>query len=180
SEGYRIEYGGEQEDSGESQQQMAEAMPGPLMCLCLILIAQFNSIRRFLIIILTIPPMLIGVVPGLLVTGSSFGFMTLLGLLALMGIIVNNAILIVDEVNLQLSGGKKLLNAVVDAARSRLRPILMTTSTTIIGLLPLALGGGGMWSSMSYAMIFGLLFATFLTLLLCPVLFYLFFRRTYE
>ncbi|MEM1296605.1 MAG: efflux RND transporter permease subunit, partial [Verrucomicrobiota bacterium] len=178
--GYGIEYAGEQADSAEAQGQIAAAMPGPMMCLCLILIAQFNSIRRFLIIIFTIPPMMIGVVPGLLLTGSSFGFMTLLGLLALMGIIVNNAILMLDETNLQLESGKLLMDAVVDAAKSRLRPILMTTFTTIIGLTPLALGGGGMWSSMANAMIFGLAFATALTLLLCPILFFLFFRRTYD
>lgn len=174
--GYRIEYGGEQEESAKAQGGIAAAMPISLSFLMLILIAQFNSLRRLAIILLTIPPMMIGVVPGLIVTGSSFGFMTLLGLIALLGIIVNNAILLIDETDAQLAQGLSLTEGIVAAAKSRLRPILMTTITTIIGLLPLALGGGGMWSSMAYAMMFGLGFATALTLLLCPVLYALFFR----
>ena len=174
--GYYIEYGGEQESSAEAQQKLAGGMPIAMSMLALVLIAQFNSLRRFAIILLTIPPMMCGVVPGLLLTGSSFGFMTLLGLLALMGIIVNNAILLLDETNIQLSSGKILDEAIVTAAKGRLRPILMTTVTTIIGLVPLAVSGGGMWSSMAYAMMFGLGFATLLTLVLCPVLFFLFFK----
>ena len=174
--GYHIEYGGEQEESGKAQGGIAAAMPVSLSILSLILISQFNSLRRFFIIVLTIPPMLIGVTPGLIFTGSSFGFMTLLGLIALMGIIVNNAILLIDEIDAQWKDGTDLTEALVVACKSRLRPIVMTTITTIIGLLPLALGGGGMWSSMAFAMMFGLGFATVLTLLLCPVLFYRFFH----
>ena len=105
--------------------------------------------------------------------------MTLLGLIALLGIIVNNAILLIDEINLQLEEKDTLVEAIVTACRSRLRPIILTTCTTIVGLIPLALGGGGMWSSMAYAMMFGLGFATALTLLLCPCLFYLLFRKRY-
>lgn len=177
--GYRIEYGGEAEESSKSQSNLAAVMPIAMGLLSLILIVQFNSIRRFGIIMLTIPPMLIGVVPGLLLTGSTFGFMTLLGMIALLGIIVNNAILLIDEINAQLGESMPLTDAIVTACRSRLRPILLTTCTTVIGLLPLAISGGGMWSSMAFAMIFGLSFATALTLLLCPALFYLLFRRTY-
>lgn len=175
--GYWIEYGGEQEESAKSQESIGNAMPISLTILSLILIGQFNSLRRFAIILLTIPPMLIGVVPGLLITGSSFGFMTLLGMIALLGIIVNNAILLIDETDHQLDEGLDLEEAIVQAAKSRLRPIIMTTITTIIGLTPLAISGGGMWSSMAYAMMFGLGFATLLTLALCPVLFFLFFRK---
>jgi len=175
--GYRVEYGGEQEESAKAQGGIASAMPLSLSFLMLILIAQFNSIRRLGIILMTIPPMLIGVVPGLLMTGSSFGFMTLLGLIALLGIIVNNAILLIDETDRLLGQGQPLTECIVSAAKSRMRPIVMTTITTIIGLLPLALGGGGMWSSMAYAMMFGLGFATLLTLVLCPVLYSLFFSN---
>lgn len=174
-----IEYGGEQESSAEAVESIAAALPISLAMLALILIAQFNSLRRFAIICLTIPPMLCGVVPGLLITGSSFGFMTILGLIALLGIIVNNAILLIDETDSQLQKDLPLLDAIVEAAKSRMRPIIMTTATTIIGLAPLAIGGGGMWTSMAYAMMFGLGFATLLTLVLCPVLFYLFFHKSY-
>lgn len=178
--GYHIEYAGEQAESAESSGKIGAAMPISLSILALILISQFNSMRRCLIIALTIPPMMIGVVPGLLLTGSSFGFMTMLGMIALLGIIVNNAILLIDEMDIQLKAGLEFTEAIVEAARSRLRPIIITTVTTIIGLAPLAISGGGMWSSMAFAMMFGLGFATLLTLLLCPVLFYLFFRKKYE
>ncbi len=176
-DGYRIEYGGEQEESAEAQGNIGSVFPISFAFLSLILIAQFNSIRRFLIVVLTIPPMLCGITPGLLATGSSFGFMTLLGIIALLGIIVNNAILLIDEIDHQLREQVDQREAIIVAAKSRLRPILMTTITTIIGLLPLAVSGGGMWSSMANAMMFGLGFATVLTLVLCPVLFDLFFRR---
>jgi len=178
--GYSIKYDGEQAESQEASQKLGSTMPVALAMLSLILISQFNSMRRFAIIALTIPPMLIGVVPGLLLTGSSFGFMTLLGMIALLGIIVNNAILLIDETDIQLRSGLGLTEAIVAAAKSRLRPILMTTLTTIIGLMPLAISGGGMWSSMAFAMMFGLGFATLLTLVLCPVLFYIFFKRDYS
>jgi len=177
--GYQVEWDGEQAKSAEAQQKLAAGAPIPIAVLCLILIAQFNSLRAFLIIMMTIPPMLIGVVPGLLLTGSSFGFMTLLGLIALMGIVVNNAILLIDETRAQVASGDhpSLLVAVVESAKSRLRPIIMTTATTVLGLLPLALSGGKMWSSMAYAMMFGLAFATVLTLILCPTLYYIFYHR---
>ncbi|MCG8585778.1 MAG: efflux RND transporter permease subunit, partial [Pirellulales bacterium] len=174
--GYRIELGGEQEESAESQGNLAGVMPVSFGMLALILIAQFNSVRRFAIIMLTIPPMLVGITPGLLITGSTFGFMTLLGIIALLGIIVNNAILLIDEVDNQRAAGLRVNEAVIEAAMSRLRPIIMTTATTIIGLMPLSISGGGMWSSMANAMMFGLGFGTVLTLILCPVLLSLFFR----
>ena len=178
--GYHIEYGGEQEESAESQESLGSAMPLSFGLLALILIAQFNSFRRFVIILLTIPPMLCGITPGLLVTGSAFGFMTLLGIIALLGIIVNNAILLIDEVDSQREDGLLVHDAIIAAAKSRLRPIIMTTMTTIIGLLPLAISGGGMWRSMANAMMFGLGFGTVLTLVLCPVLMSLFFKDKEE
>ena len=185
--GYWVEWGGELKESAEAQGKIFSAMPIALGALLLILISQFNSFRRVGIVGLTIPPMLIGVVPGLLITGSTFGFMTLLGLIALMGIIVNNAILLIDATEEarrnradEADGLAALTESIVDAATSRLRPIVMTTITTMIGLVPLAVGGGGMWSSMAVAMMSGLAFATALTLVLCPVLYYLCFRRGAE
>ena len=175
--GYHIEYGGEQEESAESSANLAGVMPISFGILALILIAQFNSLRQFAIIVLTIPPMIVGITPGLLLTGSTFGFMTLLGIIALLGIIVNNAILLIDEINSQQRAGLEVDEAIVTAAKSRLRPIVMTTVTTIIGLMPLAISGGGMWKSMANAMMFGLGFGTVLTLILCPVMMSLFFRK---
>lgn len=176
--GYSVEWAGEQAESEESQKKLAAGAPIPIAILSLILIAQFNSLRSFGIIMLTIPPMLIGVVPGLILTGSSFGFMTLLGLIALMGIVVNNAILLIDEIRSRLKeDATEFKEVIVESAKSRFTPIIMTTTTTVFGLLPLALSGGGMWSSMAYAMMFGLAFATVLTLLLCPTLYFLFFKK---
>ena len=175
--GYHIEYGGEQEESAESSESLSGVMPISFGILALILIAQFNSIRRFGIIVCTIPPMIVGITPGLLLTGSAFGFMTLLGVIALLGIIVNNAILLIDEVDTQQQSGLDVDEAIIAAAKSRLRPIIMTTVTTIIGLMPLAIAGGGMWRSMANAMMFGLGFGTVLTLVLCPVLMSLCFRK---
>ncbi len=174
--GYYIEYGGEQEESAKAQGEIASVFPISFSVLALILISQFNSLRKFLIIMITIPPMLCGVTPGLIITGSTFGFMTLLGIIALLGIVVNNAILLIDEIDHQIQLGLEKRKAIITAAKSRLRPILLTTVTTIIGLIPLSVSGGGMWSSMANAMMFGLGFSTLLTLILCPVLYDIFFK----
>ncbi len=142
---------------------------------------QFNSIRRPLIIMLTIPLGLIGVFAGLLITESYFGFMTLLGVISLAGIVINNAIVLLDRINIEITeNGLEPPRAVMEAAQRRLRPILLTTLTTVGGLLPLWLGGGPMWEPMSIAIIFGLLFATVLTLGLVPVLYTVFFRVSFK
>jgi multidrug efflux pump subunit AcrB len=140
------------------------------------LVGQFNSFRKPLIILLTIPLGLVGVFWGLAVTRSYFGFMTLLGIVSLAGIVINNAIVLIDRIRIeQEENGLEPAPAIVEAAQRRLRPILLTTATTIGGLLPLWLGGGPMWSSMAIAIIFGLAFATVLTLGIVPVLYSLFY-----
>ena len=131
----------------------------------LLLVGQFNSIRRPLIILVTIPLGLIGVVVGLVVMRSYFGFMTLLGIISLAGIVINNAIVLLDRIKIEIDdNGLSPQRAVVEAAQRRLRPILLTTFTTLGGLLPLYLGGGPMWQPMAVAIMFGLVFATGLTL----------------
>jgi multidrug efflux pump subunit AcrB len=143
----------------------------------LLLVAQFNSIRRPLIILLTVPLGLVGVIAGLLITGSYFGFMTLLGIISLAGIVVNNAIVLLDRINIEINeNGCQPNQAVIEASQRRLRPILLTTLTTIGGLIPLWLGGGPMWEPMAIAIIFG----TVLTLGLVPVLHALFFRVSFK
>ena len=140
------------------------------------LIAQFNSVRRPLIIILTIPLALIGVIAGLLIARSYFGFMTLLGVISLAGIVINNAIVLIDRIRIeQEENGLDEHRAIVTSVQQRLRPILLTTATTVGGLIPLWLGGGPMWEPMAVTIIFGLIFATVLTLLVVPVLYSLFF-----
>jgi len=152
-------------------------MPLAMLVIVLMLVVQFNSFRKPLIILLTIPLGLVGVFYGLLIARSSFGFMTLLGIVSLAGIVINNAIVLIDRIRLESTEhGLEPADAIVVAAQRRLRPILLTTVTTLGGLFPLWIGGGPMWSSMAIAIIFGLGFATMLTLGIVPILYSLFYR----
>ena len=142
-----------------------------------LLVLQFNSIRKTFIVLSTIPLGLIGVVAGLLVFGSFFGFFAFLGLISLAGIVVNNAIILLDRIQIEQDrAGGASVDAIVAAARQRFRPILLTTCTTTLGLVPLYLGGGLMWEPMAVSIMGGLLFATVITLLFVPVLYKILFR----
>jgi multidrug efflux pump subunit AcrB len=179
--GYRWELGGEVETSGEANASIMEKLPIAMLAIILLLVIQFNSIRRPAIILFTIPLGVIGVTIGLLLARSYFGFMTLLGIIALSGIVINNAIVLIDRIGIEIDeNGLEPRLAIVEAAQRRLRPILLTTATTVCGLLPLWFGGGPMWEPMAVSIIFGLLFATVLTLGLVPVLYALFFRVSFK
>ena len=145
----------------------------------LLLVGQFNSLRRPLRILFTIPLGLIGVVIGLIVARSYMGFITFLGVIALAGIVINNAIVLIDRIKIE-DHGLDPRKAVVEAAQRRLRPIILTTCTTIGGMLPLWQGGGPMFEPVAIAIIFGLLFATGLTLVFVPVLYAVFFRLNFK
>jgi multidrug efflux pump subunit AcrB len=175
--GMRYTIGGEDEASSKANASIGEKMPIGMGIILLLLVMQFNSFRKPVIILLTVPLGLIGVVIGLLVARSYFGFMTLLGVIALFGIVINNAIVLIDRIQIELAEhGRPPYEAILIAAQTRLRPILLTTATTILGLLPLYLGGGPMWEPMAIAIMFGLAFSTVLTLGLVPVLYSLLFR----
>jgi multidrug efflux pump subunit AcrB len=179
--GYRYTLGGEIENAGKANQSIGDKLPVAALIIILLLVGQFNSIRRPIIILLTIPLGLIGVVFGLLVADSYFGFMTLLGIISLAGIVINNAIVLLDRIKIEIEeNGLPPEQAVLESAQRRLRPILLTTATTIGGLIPLWLGGGPMWEPMAISIIFGLLFSTLLTLGVVPVLYSVFFRVTYR
>ena len=179
--GYVWAFGGESETSGKANASIADALPIGLLIIVLLLVSQFNSVRRALIILLTIPLSIIGVVFGLLVAGSYFGFMTLLGIISLAGIVINNAIVLIDRIRIERETNRRTPDqAVLIAAQQRLRPILLTATTTVGGLIPLWLGGGPMWEPMAIAIIFGLVFATVLTLGVVPVLYTLFFGVKYD
>lgn len=178
--GYSLGYGGEEEVSSESSASIFENLPLAMGLLVLVLVGQFNSIRRPLIIVLTLPPMMVGITWGMLVTRSPYGFMAMLGMISLLGIIVNNAIILIDQIERFRADGVVGQDAVVLGALKRVRPILMTTTTTIIGMIPLSLQGGELWRPMANCIISGLAFATILTLLLCPVLYSLFFKLSFE
>ena len=179
--GYRWEFGGEAETSGEANQSIGEKLPIAALIIILLLVGQFNSIRKPMIILLTIPLGLIGVIFGLLIARSYFGFMTLLGIISLAGIVVNNAIVLIDRIKIEIEEfGLEPARAIIEAAQRRLRPILLTTATTMGGLMPLWLGGGPMWEPMAIAIIFGLAFATVLTLGLVPVLYSALFKVSFK
>jgi len=179
--GYGFELGGEIESSVKSQKSIGDQMPIAVLIIVMMLVGQFNSVRKPLIILLTIPLGLIGVFYGLLIARSYFGFMTLLGIVSLSGIVINNAIVLIDRIRIEIDEhGLDPADAIVEAAQRRLRPILLTTMTTLGGLLPLWIGGGPMWSSMAIAIIFGLAFATVLTLGIVPVLYSLFYRVSFR
>ena len=179
--GYRYEFGGEEESSADANRSVTERAPVGGLIILLLLVGQFNSLRRTAIILFTIPLGLIGVVAGLLVTQSYFGFMTLLGIIALAGIIINNAIVLIDRIRIEIEdNGLDPAQAVVEAAQGRFRPILLTTATTVAGLLPLWFGGGPLWEPMAISIIFGLLGATVLTLGVVPVLYSLLFGVRFD
>lgn len=178
--GHSFEIGGETESSGDANASIAAVLPMALMIILLLLVGQFNSLRRPAIILSTIPLGLIGVTFGLLIANSSFGFFTILGLISLSGIIINNAIVLLDRIAIEIRDfGRGEADAIMIACQQRLRPILLTTATTVLGMTPLLWGGTAMFKPMAITIIFGLAFATALTLLVVPVLYSLFFRVSF-
>lgn len=168
--GTRIEYGGEAEASAEANTALIQAAPLGVGLLLFFLLMEFNSFRRLGLVLLTIPFAVAGVIPGLLLLGIPFGFQPLQGIIALVGIVVNNAIVLIDVIDRRLGEGENIVQAVRDAVRRRTRPILLTTATTIAGLLPLAVSDTTLWPPMAWTIITGLLASTVLTLLVLPAL----------
>lgn len=179
--GYRFEMGGENAESASSQASIAAKLGIAGMLIVLLLVSQFNSMRRPMIILATLPLGLIGVSIGLLVTGAALGFMAFLGVISLMGIVINNAIVLIDRIDLEINdAGRTPADAIIEASQRRLRPILLTTVTTLAGLIPLWTGGDPMFMPMAISIIFGLFFATFLTLGVVPLLYSLFFKVSFK
>ena len=175
--GYSYELGGESESSDEAMGAVAAYLPLAGFIILILLIAQFNSFRKMGIVLSTIPLGLIGVILGLYLFRSYFGFMAFLGVISLAGIVINNAIVLIDRIKLELEENQlPPYEAIVAAAQQRFRPILLTTFTTTLGLIPLYLGGGLMWEPMAISIMIGLLFATVITLLFVPVMYKLLFR----
>lgn len=172
--GYLMEWGGEYEDSSNAKAALAGTLPAFVLMMILIVIWLFNSLRITLIIWLTVPLSIIGIVVGLLVFNQPFGFMALLGALSLSGMLIKNAIVLIDEINLQIAGGKTQWNAVIDASVSRVRPVSMAALTTVFGLMPLLFDV--FFGAMAVTIVVGLAFASALTLFVVPVLYATFFR----
>ena len=167
--GYELEWGGEYEDSANAQAGLTASLPVFFLSMVLITIMLFNSLKQPLIIWLTVPLAVIGVTAGLLLSHQPFGFMALLGILSLSGMLIKNAIVLIDEINLQRTEGKALLPAIMDSGVSRLRPVGMAASTTALGMIPLLFDA--FFVAMAITIIAGLMFATLLTMVFVPVLY---------
>jgi len=174
--GHFWEWGGESENSAKAQNALAIFIPHALGAMILLMVWQFNSYAKPAIIFITIPLVLIGAAPGMLITGSFFGFMAILGFLSLAGIIINNAIVLLDSIQNEIDAGAKPYDAVLTACLTRFKPVLMTTLTTILGLVSLMIPPDPMFFAMGVVISFGLAAGTLLTLVLVPVLYSLFFK----
>lgn len=172
--GYALEWGGEYEDSGDAQGALKTRLPMFIALMVLITIALFNSLKQPLVIWLCVPLALIGVTLGLLSTSQPFGFMALLGFLSLIGMLIKNAIVLVDQINLEESEGMTTYDAILSSGASRLRPVAMAAATTVLGMLPLVVDA--FFVSMAVTIIFGLLLATVLTMVILPVFYAIVFK----
>jgi len=175
--GYGIEFGGEKEQSSYAREALVKALPIGGALLMLILVIQFGNVRKMLIILTTIPLSFIGVVLGLYVVNYPLSFFGILGVLSLAGIVVNNAILLIEQTDVNLKEGKPPVEALINSGLRRAYPIFLTTLTTIAGLYTLAISGL-FWGPMAVAIMGGLIVSTFLTLVVGPTLYAIFFNVT--
>ncbi|HNX37775.1 MAG TPA: efflux RND transporter permease subunit [Candidatus Cloacimonadota bacterium] len=172
--GYSMEFGGVREEQRKSYSSLGFAFIIALLAIFTILASQFRSYVQPLIVMMTIPFAFIGVIIGLLVTGLSFGLNTLISVVALAGVVVNNAILLIDFINTERENGADRWHAIIDSGSARLRPIILTTATTVAGMLPLVFSSdpsSQAWRPLAVSFTFGLIFATFLTLFIIPVIY---------
>jgi multidrug efflux pump subunit AcrB len=172
--GYKLEWGGEYEEAEEANHKLMTNVPLAFALMFLITVILFNTIRHAIIIFLGLPLAVIGVTAGLLITNQPFGFMATLGFLSLAGMLIKNEIVLLDQINLEISSGKDIYTAVIDAAISRVRPVCMAAFTTVFGMIPLL--WDAFFSAMAVTIMAGLTFATLLTLIVAPVLYTTIFR----
>ncbi len=169
--GYRIEYGGDYSNTNETLPEMLTALGISIVAIFLTLLIQFRKVSETLIVMTSIPLALPGAVLGLVITHNPFGFTAFMGLIALCGIVVRNAIILVDYVNEKMSEGHSLQQAAMEAGERRLRPIFLTTMATAAGVLPMILSKSSLWSPLASVIAVGLIWSMFITLLVVPVLF---------
>ncbi|MHC4884396.1 MAG: efflux RND transporter permease subunit [Planctomycetota bacterium] len=171
--GYTQEWGGEFENSSEAQASLFKLLPLSFLAMVVVVIALFNAVKQPAVIWLCVPMAIIGVTAGLLICGRPFGFMALLGILSLSGMLIKNAVVLIDQFDLEIREGKDPYLAIVDSSLSRIRPVSMAAVTTILGMLPLIFDA--FFVDMAVTIMFGLAFATGLTLVAVPVLYAIFF-----
>ncbi|GAB1256076.1 efflux RND transporter permease subunit VmeI [Aurantivibrio plasticivorans] len=172
--GYSLSWGGEYEDSQKAQKGLSAQLPMGFLTMILISILLFGKLRQPLIIWFTVPLAIIGITVGLLSFRGAFDFMAILGALSLIGLLIKNAIVLIEEIDQQIAEGLEPYFAIIEAAVSRMRPVLMAASTTILGMIPLL--GDVFFVNMSITIMAGLAFATVLTLIIVPVLYAILFR----
>jgi outer membrane protein TolC/preprotein translocase subunit SecF len=172
----KIEIGGEVEGAGDANMSILKTIPLGLFVLIVCLLLEFNSLRKMIIILLSVPFVIAGVTPGLILGNAAFGFMSLLGVLALVGIVVNNSILLIESIDEFRDSGLGLESAIKQALATRARPIILTAVTTIAGVLPMAFEESTLWPPLAWAMITGLIGSTLITLLFVPSLYVIFFQ----
>ncbi len=172
--GYTFEWGGEIESSADSQQSLIPGMIPAVVIMAFIVVALFNAFRPPIIIGITIPFALIGITFGLLGSGAAFGFVALLGGMSLAGMMIKNAVVLLDQINIELEGGKSPYDAVVFACMSRLRPVGLAAATTVLGVIPLL--QDIFWVGMAVTIMAGLTFGTILTMILVPTLYATFYK----
>jgi len=173
-QGYTMEWGGEHEDTLDAQAGLIPGMIPAGMLIAFIIVALFNAFKPPLVILCTIPFAMIGITIGLLVFNVPFGFVALLGAMSLVGMMIKNAIVLLDEVKLNLATGKAPYESVVEAGVSRLRPVVLAAATTVLGVIPLL--QDLFWIGMAVTIMAGLTFGTILTMILVPVLYTIFHR----
>ena len=171
---YRIAVGGTVEESASSQASVFAMVPAMLFLMLLFLMAQLHSFSRLAMVLSVVPMGLIGIVVALLVSGRPLGFVAILGILALMGMIARNAVILIEQIEAERAQGRELWDAVVEGAVSRFRPIMLTAISTVLGFIPIA--PTVFWGPMAFAIMGGLFVATLLTLIVLPALYVIFLR----
>ena len=172
--GYRIAVGGTVEESAKSQASVYAMVPAMIFLMLLFLMAQLHSFSRLAMVLSLVPMGLIGIVLALLISGRPLGFVAILGILALMGMIARNAVILIEQIEAERALGLDLWNAIVEGAMSRFRPIMLTAISTVLGFIPIA--PTVFWGPMAFAIMGGLFVATILTLIVLPALYVIFFR----
>ncbi len=172
--GYTLEWGGEYESQGEAQAGLFQMVPVFFLAMVFMIVLMFNAARQTIIIFLCLPLATIGVTIGLLVFNEPLGFMCILGFLGLSGMLIKNAVVLIDQIDLEIRSGKNPFAAILDSSVSRLRPVSMAALTTVLGMLPLL--KDVFYVGMSVTIMGGLVFGTVLTLIIVPVLYATFFR----
>jgi multidrug efflux pump len=171
---YRIEVGGTVEESQKSQASVLAVLPLMVFLMLTFLMAQLHSFNRLFLVLSVVPMGLIGVVAALLLFGKPLGFVAILGILVLLGMIARNGVILIEQIETERNQGKEPWDAVVEATLSRFRPIMLTAISTILGMIPIALTI--FWGPMAYAIMGGFLVATVLTLIFLPSLYVTWFR----